>query len=188
MAEVTQVLNSIDAGDPQAAGELLPLVYDELRRLAAARMVGERPGQTIQATVLVHEAWLKIAGNGEQRWENRRHFFAVAAEAMRRILVDHARARRALKRGGGAARLTLLDPDIAPGDGPDLLDLDQALQRLAALNHRQARIVELRFFAGLDTPEIAHAMGVSERTVKYEWRFARAWLHRELTRAAAPRA
>ncbi len=185
MAEVTQLLNSIDAGDPQAAGELLPLVYDELRRLAAARMAGERPGQTIQATVLVHEAWLKIAGNGEQRWENRRHFFAVAAEAMRRILIDRARRRQRARHGGGQQRVDLDDAEIAApatGDEDRMLLINEALDALAASDPLMAEVVKLRFFVGLNAVEAAQVLGVTERTVDRHWAYARSWLFQHIKR------
>jgi RNA polymerase sigma factor (TIGR02999 family) len=181
MAEVTQILSAIEAGDPHAAAELLPLVYDELRKLAAARMAAEHPGQTLQATALVHEAYLRLVSPDPARhWDGRGHFFAAAAEAMRRVLVDHARLRTSGKRGGGRCRVAL-DPADLPADpgewaADDLLALDDALRHLAAEDPRKARLVELRFFAGLPLADAAAAAGVSEATAKRDWVYARAFL------------
>ena len=175
MSEVTQILQAIDAGNPTAAGELLPLVYDELRRLAAAQMRHEKPGQTLDATALVHEAWLRLVG--DQAFANRRHFFAAAAEAMRRILVERARQKRSAKRGGDRTRADL-DPDwvAAPERSDDLLALDEALGQLAQQEPEVAELVKLRHFAGLTIPQAAELLGVSPRTADAWWAFARAWL------------
>jgi RNA polymerase sigma factor (TIGR02999 family) len=164
---------------------LMPAVYAELRRLAAHYLRGERPGQTLQPTALVHEAYLKLQKDRPERWQNRAHFCAIAAHAMRQILIERARARDALKRGGGVPRVTFDEglPAKAPGDhdrGFDMIALDEALERLAALDAGQARIVELRFFGGLSIEETADAMGISPATVKRHWALARAWLAREL--------
>jgi RNA polymerase sigma factor (TIGR02999 family) len=178
MAEVTQILDAAAAGDPNAAAELLPLVYDELRKLAAARLAGEKPGQTLQPTALVHEAYLRLVGGGQaDGWGGRGHFFAAAAEAMRRILVEAARRKRGPQRGGHLRRHDL-SPD-QPADRDDserLLALDEALERLAALEPRAAEIVKLRYFAGLTVPEVAAALGISPRTADGDWAYARAWL------------
>jgi RNA polymerase sigma factor (TIGR02999 family) len=183
MNEVTQVLSAIDSGDPQAAEQLLPLVYDELRRLAAWRLAREAPSQTLQATALVHEAYLRLVGAHEPGWNSRGHFFAAAAEAMRRILVDRARDRRRLKRGGSRRRQDLdLDALTAPDAPPDdLLDLDEALARLDRDDPRAAALVKLRLFAGLTLAQAAAALGVSPRTADADWRFARAWLFERLS-------
>jgi len=181
-SEVTRWLHEWSAGDPSAADRLLPVLYRELHRLAEGYLNRERPGHTLQATALVNEAWLKLADQSAT-WQSRAHFLGVAAQAMRRILVDHARRRAAQKRGGNGARVTLADDVAAVAGGDvDLVLLDDALDRLAALDARQARVVEMRFFAGLDVVETAAALGVSEKTVKRDWAAAKAWLHRELTR------
>jgi RNA polymerase sigma factor (TIGR02999 family) len=178
MAEVTQILNAMAAGDPQGAEELLPLVYDELRMLAAARLALEHAGQTLQPTALVHEAYLRLVGSGQpQNWNGRGHFFAAAAEAMRRILINRARDKHRLKRGGGRKRVdldALENPLTAPSD--DLLELDDALQRLAATNAQAAELVKLRFFAGFTQQESAAALGLAARSADRLWAFARAWL------------
>ncbi|MBX9627601.1 MAG: RNA polymerase subunit sigma [Gemmataceae bacterium] len=182
MTDVTRLLDAAAAGDPAAAADLLPLVYDELRRLAAARMAAERPGHTLQATALVHEAYLRLVGAGPPRdWNGRGHFFAAAAEAMRRILVENARRRNGPEHGGGWHRITL-DEAVPGAAGPDdrVLDLDEALARLRAADPVAARVVELRFFAGLTVPEAAAALGLPLRTAERNWTFARAWLHRAL--------
>ncbi|PQO30141.1 ECF-type sigma factor [Blastopirellula marina] len=183
MSEVTRILNQIDAGDLAAAGELLPLVYAELRRLAGHKMKQEAPGQTLQPTALVHEAFLRlVGGNSADKWDNRGHFFAAAAEAMRRILIENARRRKSLKRGGDRERFEILDDDaiIDSGDVDELLDLDAALNKLALAEPELAKLVELRYFAGLSVDDSAEVLGVSPRTVKRNWAFARAWLGREL--------
>lgn len=173
------------AGDRQSADELLPIVYQELRRLAGAYLRRERPGQTLQPTALVHEAYLRLLKDKPGRWQNRAHFCAIAAHAMRQILIERARARNAQKRWGGQARITL-DEAVAGEGGPpiDLLALDRALERLAALDADQARIVELRFFGGLTVEETAEALSISPATVKRHWAVARAWLARELEGAS----
>jgi RNA polymerase sigma factor (TIGR02999 family) len=172
--------------DRQSADSLLPIVYQELRRLAASYLRRERPGQTLQPTALVHEAYLRLLKDRPERWQNRAHFCAIAAHSMRQILIERARARNALKRGGGGARVTL-DEALVAGQDPsvDILALDQALDRLQALDREQARLVELRFFGGLTVEETAEAMKISPATVKRHWAVARAWLAREL--ATAPR-
>jgi len=169
-------------GERPALEALMPMVYDELRRLAAHYLRGERPGQTLQPTALVHEAYLRLLKDRPDRWQNRAHFSAIAAHAMRQILIDRARARDALKRGGGQPRVTFDEslPVQAPDGSVDLLALDGALERLAALDPAQARIVELRFFGGLTIEETAEAMGSSPATVKRHWALARAWLLKEM--------
>ena len=182
MTEVSHVLESIEQGDPQAASRLLPLVYDELRKLAAQRLIQEKPGQTLQATALVHEVYLRLVdGEVIQRWESRGHFFAAAAEAMRRILVDNARRKRAEKHGGRCARQELDDVDIAaPAPSEDLLALDEALSKLEANDLVKAQLVKVRYFAGLSEEDAARALGVSRATVQRHWRYAKAWLLDEL--------
>src|SRR6516165_2711722 len=186
MNEVTQILSGIVAGDPHAAAQLLPLVYDELRKLAAMKLAQEKPGQTLQATGLVHEAYLRLVDVAQaQQWNSRGHFFAAAAEAMRRILVENARRKECQKRGGGLARQEL-DPDqlIAPAIREDLLALDEALTRLAGVNPQAAQLVQLRYFAGLPIPEAAQTLGISPRSADRLWAYARAWLHQEISGAA----
>jgi RNA polymerase sigma factor (TIGR02999 family) len=182
MTEVTRILSAIDQGDPHAASRLLPLVYDELHRLAAQRLAHEAPGQTLQPTALVHEAYLRLVGDGEPRhWDDRRHFFAAAAEAMRRILVENARRKHAGKRGGGQRRVPLEEFHRISESPQDLLDLDDALTRFAAEEPAKAQLVQLRFFAGLSTPEAAAALGVSLATAERWWAYARTWLFSELS-------
>jgi RNA polymerase sigma factor (TIGR02999 family) len=182
VADVTQILNAIEAGDPHAASELLPLVYDELRNLATARLAGEKPGQTLTATALVHEAYMRLVGGGPlQEWNGRGHFFAAAAQAMRRILVNRARDKGRLKRGGGRRHVELADlSDPLAALPDDLLDLDDALERLAAAYPRCAELVNLRFFAGLTHEQASAALGISPSTADRDWRFAQAWLLRAL--------
>ena len=181
MTEVTKILEQIEQGDTAAAAELLPLVYTELRRLAGYRLKREKAGQTLQATALVHEAYIRLVGNAEIKWDGRSHFFAAAAEAMRRILVDHARRRQSVKHGGGFERHGLVDEvDIKLVDVDQLLDLDAALTKLTTEDPEMAKLVELRYFAGLSVEETAKALRVSPRTVKRNWAYARAWLGREL--------
>lgn len=177
--DVTHILNAIERGDPKAAAELLPLVYDELRKLAGARLAEEKPGQTLQPTALVHEAYVRLVGGTQpQDWNGRGHFFAAAAEAMRRILVDAARRKRSLKAGGGLVRQDLEAVDVAAAEWPeDLVALDEALARLAAEDKAAADLVHLRFFAGLPIPEAAAVLGISPRTADRLWAYARAWLH-----------
>jgi RNA polymerase sigma factor (TIGR02999 family) len=182
MADVTQILAAIEQGDQHAAEELLPLVYDELRKLAAVRMAEEKPGQTLQPTALVHEAYVRLVGGEQPRgWDGRGHFFAAAAEAMRRILVDSARRKKAEKRGGGRARADLDGESLAAGDSPfDLLELDDLLNHLAKVNPAAADLVKLRFFAGLTGDQTAAALGISPRAADSLWAYARAWLFERL--------
>jgi RNA polymerase sigma factor (TIGR02999 family) len=187
MSGVTQILASIERGDPHAAERLLPLVYDELRKLAAAKLAQEKPGQTLQATALVHEAWLRLVdAEQSQRWDSRGHFFAAAAESMRRILVETARRKKRVKRGGAGQREPLDDVAISlPDVREDLIALDQALTRLAAVDRQAAELIQLRYFAGLSVPEAAELLNVSPRTADRLWAYARAWLHREIEGASA---
>ena len=182
MSDVTRLLDAAGAGDRRAAADLLPLVYDELRKLAAARMASEAADHTLQATALVHDAYLRLIGPADEaRWENRGHFFAAAAEAMRRILVDAARRKRREKHGGSFYRLEWEGiPVAAPAPRDDLVVLDDALTRLAETEPQAARLVELRHFAGLTVPEAAQVLGISARSADRVWAFARAWLHREI--------
>lgn len=184
MSDVTRILSAIEQGDPLAAEQLLPLVYDELRRLAAQKMAQENPGQTLQATSLVHEAYLRLVDVEQpQHWDSRGHFFAAAAEAMRRILVDNARKKRALRRGGAAHRQELdLVAALPVEAGDDLLALDDALRRLEELDPAKADLVKLRYFAGLTIPQAAEALRLSVTTANRYWAYARAWLHEELRR------
>jgi RNA polymerase sigma factor (TIGR02999 family) len=186
MTAITQILSAIEQGDPHAASQLLPLVYDELRRLAAHKMAQEAAGQTLQPTALIHEAYLRLAGaERESHWDNRGHFFAAAAEAMRRILVENARRKQYQKHGGGLARQELEPEQLtAPAIREDLLALDEALTRLAAVNPQAAQLVQLRYFAGLSIPEAAQTLGVSPRSADRLWASARAWLHQDITGAA----
>jgi RNA polymerase sigma factor (TIGR02999 family) len=177
MTDVTQLLNALEQGDPHAAEQLLPLVYEELRKLAAQRMAQEQPGQTLQPTALVHEAYLRLVGQGDPGWQNRAHFFAAAAEAMRRILLNHARDRKRLKRGGGRVRLELLDQPGALADDPDLiLSLDDLVTRLGAEDAAAAQIAHLHLFGGLSVEEAGAALGVSRAAAYRNWKYARAWL------------
>jgi len=182
MNEVTRILSAVGQGDPQAASRLLPLVYDELRKLAAHRLAAEKPGQTLQATALVHEAYLRLVDREQpQRWNGRGHFFAAAAEAMRRILVESARRKGRLKAGGSRRRVALEGLALAQdARGPDLLALDEALRKLEREEPRKAAVVKLRFFAGLTNEEAAEALGVSPATAENDWAYARAWLKVEL--------
>jgi RNA polymerase sigma factor (TIGR02999 family) len=180
MTEVTRILSAIEKGDSQAAEKLLPLVYDELRKLAAAKLAQEKPGQTLQATALVHEAYLRlVSGDEEQRWDSRGHFFSAAAEAMRRILVDQARRRQAAKRGGLQKRVEVPESSLtAPMPDDELLALHEALEQLALIDSAAADLVRLRFFAGLKTTEAAEALGMSVRSAHDLWAYARSWLRR----------
>src|SRR6516225_240810 len=184
VSEVTRILSAIEQGDPHAAEQLLPLVYDELRKLAAQRLAQEKPGQTLQATALVHEAYLRLVDAEQaQQWNSRGHFFAAAAEAMRRILVEQARHKKAAKAGGGWQRQELLDAELAvDSSGDDLFAVDEALSRLAATHPRAARLVHLRFFLGQTLEEAAAHLGLEVRTAYRDWAYARAWLRRELDR------
>jgi RNA polymerase sigma factor (TIGR02999 family) len=190
MNDVTRILWAIDQGDPRAAEQLLPLVYDELRKLAARRLAQEKPGQTLQATALVHEAYLRLVGPDPDRtWDGRGHFFAAAAEAMRRILVENARRKQTRKHGGDQRRADLnLDALIAPEPEMDLLALDAALDRLAARDPQKARLVELRYFAGLTGDQAAAVLGISPSGADRQWTYTRAWLRRELGLADDPEA
>jgi RNA polymerase sigma factor (TIGR02999 family) len=186
MSEVSRILEAIEQGNPHAAGQLLPLVYDELRRLAARKLSHEAPGQTLTATALVHEAYLRLVGKGEeQHWDSRGHFFSAAAEAMRRVLVENARRKHSLKHGGGLARQELDEAQVAAPEAPeDLLALDEALDKLAARAPVKAELVKLRYFAGLTSAQAAQALGISPATADRYWAYARAWLHQEITGAA----
>jgi len=174
LSDVTRILESIEQGDPKAADKLLPLVYEELRRLAAHKMAHEAPGQTLQPTALVHEAWLRLVGDGDPGWQNRAHFFAAAAEAMRRILIDRARRKLALRRGGGQARVEMDETALeAPADDEKVLQVHDALEVLAAEDPQKAEIVKLRFFGGLSHEEIAALLSVNEKTVRRHWEVAK---------------
>ena len=188
MNEVTRILSAAKQGDAQAAAQLLPLVYDELRQLAAQKLAQEKPGQTLQATALVHEAYLRLVTGAEaQQWDNRRHFFAAAAEAMRRILIDRARDKRRFKRGGGWRRLHLDDIDPAVEQSPDdLLALDEALTKLAQEDPVCAELVNLRLFTGLGLGEAADTLGIARRTADRYWAFARSWLYDALSQDDGP--
>jgi RNA polymerase sigma factor (TIGR02999 family) len=185
MSEVTQILNAISHGDPRAAEQLLPLVYDELRKLAAQRLAQEKPGQTLQATALVHEAYLRLVDTDrDQVWNGRGHFFAAAAEAMRRILVEQARRKGRSKHGGGHRRVALDEAlNVAETPADDLVALDEALTRFEAVDPEAARLVKLRYFAGLTMAEAAEALGLSLRSAERNWTYARTWLRRDLNRA-----
>src|SRR5262245_43509533 len=181
MNDVTRIFEALAGGDRQALERLLPLVYDELRRLAATNLAREAPGQTLQATALVHEAYLRLVGGGEPRFETRGHFFTAAAEAMRRILIDRARSKGRVKRGGSARRLELNELDLAsPPPDDDLLALDEALEKLEQEDRIKAELVKLRFFAGLSVEQAAAALGISRATADRYWSFARAWLFHEI--------
>src|SRR5262245_41957063 len=187
MSEVTRSLAAIEQGDPHAAGQLLPLLYDELRQLAAALFAREQPGQTLQATALVHEAYLRLIGEEDRpRWAGRGHFFAAAAEAMRRILIDQARHKQSLRQGGDRKRQPLEPGEIAaPEPASDVLAVNDALERFEQLDPLKAGLVKLRYFAGLTIPQAAEALGISSTTADRYWAYARAWLHAELKTAAA---
>ncbi len=182
MSEVTRILSAIEQGDPHAAGELLPLVYDELRKLAGQKLAHEKPGQTLQATALVHEAYLRLVeGDPAQHFNSRGHFFAACAEAMRRILVDQARRKQSLRRGSNLQRHPLEDQEIeAPEPSLDVLAVHEALERFQGVDATAAEIVKLRYFAGLTIPEAAAALGISTSTADRSWAYARAWLHTAL--------
>jgi len=181
LSDVTRILESIEHGDPKAADKLLPLVYEELRKLAAARMANELPNQTLQPTALVHEAWLRLVGDSNPNFSGRAHFFGAAAEAMRRILIEKARRKRALRHGGDHQRVDLEGLEVAgPVDDDQLLAVNDALDKLAAIHPVQAEVVKLRCFVGMTNIEAAEALGLSERTAKYYWTHARAWLIHEM--------
>jgi RNA polymerase sigma factor (TIGR02999 family) len=189
MSDVTQILSRIDSGDPQASHELLPLVYDELRKLAATRLAREKPGQTLSATALVHEAWLRLVGGGrDNTWDCSAHFFAAAAEAMRRILVDNARHKQTRKQGGGWTRQPLADDNL-PGaslrDPLEILAIHEALERLEARSPRTAQLVNLRYFLGCTVAEAATILDIAPATAEEEWTYARAWLRREWLRGSS---
>ncbi|HKE95505.1 MAG TPA: sigma-70 family RNA polymerase sigma factor [Povalibacter sp.] len=184
--DVTQLLAELQDGRPDAASQLIPLVYDELHRLARRQMRRERPDHTLQATALVHEAYLRLVNQPQRTWQNRAHFIAVAAQVMRHILVDYARARRTSKRGSEPQKVPLeQQPLITEEQLEELVSLDEALERLAQLDERQSRVVELRFFGGLTVDETAEVLSISSKTVKRDWTLARAWLHREVSRTRA---
>ena len=184
MTDVSRILASIEQGDPHAAEQLLPLVYAELRKLAAQKLAQEKPGQTLQATALVHEAYLRLVDAKAQHWNSRGHFFAAAAEAMRRILVERARHKGRVRHGGGLRRVELPDPEApVPTDDGQLLLLDEALTRLTAARPQAAEVVKLHFFAGLALEEIAPLLAISARTARRLWAFARAWLRRDMERS-----
>jgi RNA polymerase sigma factor (TIGR02999 family) len=184
LTDVTRILASIESGDRKAADVLLPLVYGELRKLAAAKMAKESATQTLQPTALVHEAWLRLVGSANPKFDGRAHFFGAAAEAMRRILIDKARRRRALRHGGDQQRVDMEDLEIgAPGDDVELFAVNEALDKLAATHAIEAEVVKLRYFVGMTNIETAEALGLSERTIKNYWAHARAWLFREINAA-----
>lgn len=185
MSDITVILEKIDRGDVQAADQLLPLVYEELRKLAAAKMAGEAAGQTLQPTALVHEAWLRLGGEAQPDWKNRAHFFASAAEAMRRILIDRARKRQAVRHGGGLVRVeddTISDHLAAPEDDAELLDVHEALDALTRHDARKAELVKQCYFVGLTIKDAATVLGISEPTARRDWSYARAWLFNEIQR------
>src|SRR5712692_8175799 len=181
VSDVTRILEAAQQGDPSAADQLLPLVYEELRRLAAHKMANESAGQTLQPTALVHEAWLRLVGNENQKWDGRAHFFGAAAEAMRRILIERARRKHAARHGGGQQRVDIQEMDLAaPSDDDQLLAVNDALDKLATEHKVEAELVKLRYFVGMTNEEAAAVLGISLRTAKYYWTHARAWLYREI--------
>ena len=183
VSDVTRILEAAQNGDPTAAEQLLPLVYEELRRLAAHKMANESAGQTLQPTALVHEAWLRLVGNQEQQWNGRAHFFGAAAEAMRRILIENARRKGAQRHGGGKARLDVHEIEIAaPAKDEELLALSDALEKFAVRDKQKAELVKLRYFVGLTTEEAAQVLGISVPTADRWWNFSRAWLYEEIER------
>src|SRR2546422_562787 len=181
MSDVTRIIEAIQLGDPEAADKLLPLVYEELRKLAASKMANEAAGNTLQPTALVHEAWLRLVGNDNPKFAGRAHFFGAAAEAMRRILIDRARRKRAMRHGGGQKRVDVEDFEIASATADDqLLAVNEALDKLAAQDKQKAELVKLRYFIGMTIEEAAQILGVSEPTAKRYWAYARAWLYHEI--------
>ena len=188
MAEITRILEAIDDGDAHAAEELLPLVHDELRRLAAQKLSHERPGQTLQATALVHEAYVRLVGSDDQHWDSRGHFFAAAAEAMRKILVESARRNRRAKHGGDWHRVDLADADLEINPPSiDIIAVDEALDKLARTDNAKAELIKLRYFAGLTADQAASCLGISRRVADRHWDYARAWLLREIRKGDEPR-
>jgi RNA polymerase sigma factor (TIGR02999 family) len=188
MSDVTRILAAMEKGDPHAAAQLLPLVYEELRKLAAHKLAGEKPGQTLEATALVHEAYLRLVDTDQaQEWNSRGHFFAAAAEAMRRILVERARGRQRLKHGGDRKRVDLERVELAaPQPSDDLLALDEALAQLAASDPQAAQLVQLRYFAGLTIPQAAEVLGIAPRTADFLWAYARSWLLQKIEGDGTP--
>jgi len=188
VSEVKEILSAVERGDPHAAEQLLPLVYDELRKLAAQRLAGEKPGQTLQATALVHEAYVRLVGDEVDHWDGRGHFFAAAAEAMRRILIDRARRKATRKAGGDRSRVDLdrFDPALDEPD-PELIALDESLRELEQRHPRKAQVVKLRFFAGLSTAEAATVLGVSTSTAENDWAYARSWLRLRMSESDGER-
>lgn len=183
MSDVTRILSKIEQGDPSAAGKLLPLVYDELRKLAAQKLAQEKPGQTLQPTALVHDAYVRLVDREAQRWNSRGHFFGAAAEAMRRILVENARRKSQHRRGGGRRRVPLDEAELQMSmPSEELLALNETLERLEERDPLSARLVKLRFFAGLSMPQAAEALDISLRTAERNWSYARTWLHREMAK------
>lgn len=179
---ITELLVGYGRGDKESLDQLMPIVYDELRRQAARYLRRERPGNTLQTTALIHEAYVRLVDQRNVQWQNRAHFFGIAAQLMRRILVDHARTKKRAKRGGSDIRVSLGDATVAvKGQDLDVVALDEALERLAQIDAQQSRVVELRFFSGLTVEETAEVMGISNATVKRDWSMAKAWLHRELS-------
>jgi RNA polymerase sigma factor (TIGR02999 family) len=181
VSDATRILQAAQQGDPNAAADLLPLVYEELRRLAASKLAREAAGQTLQPTALVHEAWLRLIGDEDKHWDGRAHFFAAAAEAMRRILIDRARRKHSQRHGGGRERVDIRESDCATPDEDDqLLAVNDALDKLAQHHKAEAELVKLRYFVGMTNDEAAQALGISPRTAKYYWTHARAWIYREI--------
>jgi RNA polymerase sigma factor (TIGR02999 family) len=180
MSEITRILDAAGKGDPKAADELLPLVYAELRRLAAHKMASENPGQTLQPTALVHEAWLKLVGQENRRWQDRNHFFSAAAEAMRQILTDNARRKRTQRHGGGLLRVDLADAATVTASDDKLLAVSEALEKFSLVDNQKAELVKLRYFVGLTIEEAADVLGISAPTAKRYWAYARAWLYEEI--------
>ena len=186
MSDVTRILEAIGQGDPKAADQLLPLVYQELRKLAAHKMAGEPPGQTLQPTALVHEAWLKLVGQENRKWQDRNHFFAASAEAMRRILVDNARRKRTQRHGGGQQRVELDDIKLAVENDDVLLAVNDALEKLAVSDKQKAELVKLRYFVGMTIEEAAQVLGISAPMAKRHWAYSRAWLSEEIRSQRGP--
>jgi RNA polymerase sigma factor (TIGR02999 family) len=180
MSDVTRILDAIGQGDAQAADQLLPLVYQELRRLAAYKMASETPGHTLQPTALVHEAWIKLAGQQDRKWQDKQNFFAAAAEAMRRILVDSARRKRRLRHGGGQVRIEMEEVNLVVENDEQLLAINEALSKLARKDREKAELVKLRYFVGMTIEEAAQVLGISEATAKRHWAYSRAWLCAEM--------